>query len=130
LPYGYRWLVEQQLTTFGPWYFIEDQVESDAARGEFRAETAAPNPSAIKDVQPFARHAACDDLAGFVIRGGQVSPEVVQVHLTYGAKPELAGYPGMTVYQSTWDWLADSVVSEMRLVAERLEAYHQQQAQK
>jgi hypothetical protein len=126
LPYAYCWLVEQSLTAFGPWYFIGDQAESDAARGEFRAETAEPNSSPVKDCQPFARHAACDDMAGFVIRGGQVTAEVVYVHLTYAGRPELPGFPGMTVYPSVWDWLAVCVVAEMRLVAERLEQHQRQ----
>src|SRR5687768_12428796 len=105
LPLAYRWLVEQGLTRFGPWYFIEEQAHSDAFRAEFVKEVAAPNPSPVKDFQPFAHHAACDDFAGFVLRDGQVTQEVAYVHLTFAGRPELPGYPGMTLYATVWDWL-------------------------
>src|SRR5262245_57596315 len=124
LPFAYRWLVEQGLTEFGPWYFIEEQADSDLFRVEFVKEVAAPNPSSVNDLQPFARHAACDDFAGFVIRDGQVTSEVLYVHLTFAGRPEVPGYPGMILYESVWTWLTDLVIGEMRLVTERLEEYH------
>jgi hypothetical protein len=128
LPFGYRWLVEQGLTQFAPWYFIEEQADSDGFRAEFAKEVAAPNPSLVKNFQPFARHTACDDFAGFVIRDGQVTKEVLCVHLTFAGGPELPGYPGMTLYEDVWAWLSDCVVAEMRLVAARLEEYHGRQS--
>ena len=128
LPFAYRYLVEQGLTRFGPWYLIEDQAESDGFRAEFVREVAVPNSSRIKDFQPFARHAACDDFAGFVLwQGrweGRVSPEVVVVHLTFSGKPETPGYPGMTRYPDVWAWLSECVLEEMRLVVQRLEEHH------
>src|SRR5262245_55125809 len=120
LPFAYRWLVDQGLTQFGPWYFIDDQATSDTFRAEFIREVSAPNPSVIKDLQPFAQHGACDDFAGFVVREGQVTPEVLYVHLTFSGKTEPAGFPNMTTYKDVWTWLSDCVVGEMRLVAERL----------
>jgi hypothetical protein len=129
LPFAYRWLVEQGLTQFGPWYFIDAQVESDAFRAEFAKEVAAPNPSTVKDFQPFARHGACDDFAGFVIRDGRVTKEVLYVHLTFAGRAELPGYPGMTRYEDVWAWLSGCVVEEMRLVADRLEEYHARKPQ-
>jgi len=77
LPAAYRWLVGQGLTDFGPWYLIEKQAESDAFRAEFRKEVASPNPSPIKDFQPFARHGGCDDFAGFVLWDGRIDKEVL-----------------------------------------------------
>jgi hypothetical protein len=126
-PFAYRWLVEQGLTRFGPWYFIEEQAGSDRFRAEFAKEVAAPNPSPVKDFQPFARHAACDDFAGFLIRDGRVTKEVLYVHLTFAGRPELPGYPSMTHYEDVWAWLSDCVVEEMRLVADRLEEHHSRQ---
>jgi hypothetical protein len=127
LPFAYRWLVEQGLTQFGPWYFIEERADSDNFRAEFRKEVAAPNPASVKDFLPFARHAACDDFAGFVIRDQQVTKEVLVVHLTFAGRPELPDFPGMTCYEDIWAWLADGVIEEMRLVAERLENDHSRQ---
>jgi hypothetical protein len=128
LPFAYRWLVEQGLTEFGPWCFIEEQADSDTFRAEFVREVAAPNPSAVKDFQPFARQAACDDFAGFVIRGNHISKEVLYVHLTFAGKAEAPGFPGMTLYEDVWEWLADCVVEEMRVVADRLEEYQSRQS--
>jgi hypothetical protein len=129
LPFAYRWLVEQGLIRFGPWYFIEEQTDSDAFRAEYIKEVASPNPALIKDFQPFARHAACDDFAGFVIRGGVLTREVLYVHLTFAGGPEMAGFPGTTLYEDVWAWLSDCVVEEMRLVADRLEEYHRRESQ-
>jgi hypothetical protein len=36
----------------------------------------------------------------------------------------------MTLYDDVWAWLADCVVEEMRLVADRLEEYHRRESQK
>jgi hypothetical protein len=113
--------VEQGLTQFGPWYFIDEQAESDGFRAEFAKEVATPNSSAVKDFQPFARHTACDDFAGFVIHGGQVTKEVLHVHLTFAGRPELEGWPGSTRYEDLWAWLSDCVVEEMRIMAHRFE---------
>jgi hypothetical protein len=121
LPFAYQWLVEQRLTELGPWYFIEEQTDSDAFREEFRREVAPPNSSSVTDFQPFARSAGCDDFAGFVIRGGQVTKEVLYVHLTFSKRPEAPGYPGMTLYDDVWDWLSGCVIQEMRRVVDRLE---------
>jgi hypothetical protein len=122
LPFSYRWLVEQGLTRFGPWYFIEEQSQSDMFRREFAKEVADPNPAEVKDFQPFAKHAAYDDLAGFVIRDGRVTTEVLFVHLTFKGRAERPGWPNMTLYDDVWTWFADCVVEDMRLVTERLEA--------
>jgi hypothetical protein len=129
LPFAYLWLVEQGLTRFGPWQFIEDQAASDAFRAEFGREVAPPNPSTIKDFLPFAQHGACDDFAGFVVRGGRTTKEVLYVHLTFSGRPEMEGFPGMTLYEDLWGWLSDCVVEEMRLVADRLEHYHSQESE-
>jgi hypothetical protein len=129
LPFAYRWLVEQGLTRFGPWHFIEEQAESDGFRAEFAREVAAPHPSSVRDFQPFARHAACDDFAGFIIRDGRVANEVLCVHLTFAGRTELPGYPGMTRNEDVWAWLSGCVVEEMRLVADRLAEYHARQPQ-
>jgi hypothetical protein len=121
LPLAYGWLVRQGVSTLGNWYFIDDQSDSDSFRQEFIRETAAPNDSAVKDFQPVIRHVACDDFAGFVIRDGRVTGEVVLVHLTFAGRPELPGFPGMTVYNDIWDWLDDCVdVDEDSRLVERL----------
>jgi hypothetical protein len=124
LPFAYQWLVHQGLTNFGPWYFIKEQRQSDVLRSEFIKETAAPNTSEVKDFQPFARHAACDDFAGFVISEGKVTGPVVLVHLTFAGRAELPGYPGMMLYEDIWAWFSACVVEDMRNVADRLEAFH------
>jgi hypothetical protein len=128
LPYGYRWLFERGLTDFGPWYLISEQSDSDAMRQEFVKETSAPNPSQVKDFQPFAKAAGNDDVAGFVIRSGKVSKEVLLVHLTWSSRPELEGYPGMTLYSDVWEWFADCVVGEMKYVAENEEEYYEKRS--
>jgi hypothetical protein len=129
LPFAYRWLVDQGLTRFGPWHFIEDQAASDAFRAELGREVAPPNPSTIKDFFPFAQHGGCDDFAGFVVRGGQITTEVLYVHLTFSGRTEMEGFPAMTLYEDLWGWLSDCVVEEMRLVADRLEQYHNQESE-
>jgi hypothetical protein len=129
LPFASRWLVEEGLTEFRPWCFIEEQAESDIFRAEFAKEVAAPNPSVIKDFQPFARHGACDDFAGFIIRDGRITKEVLYVHLTFLGRSERAGFPGMTRYDDVWAWLTECVIDEMRLVADRLEEHHRRRPQ-
>jgi hypothetical protein len=121
LPTAYRWLVSQRLTDFGPWYLIEKQAESDAFRAEFCKEVAPPNPSPIKDFQPFARHGGHDDFAGFVLWHGRIDKQVVVVHLTFAGRAELPGFPGMTRYEDLWAWLAECVVPDMRQAAEGMD---------
>lgn len=128
LPFAYRWLVSQGLTQFGPWQFLDTQADSDGFRAEFAKEVAAPNPSSVKDFQPFASHAACDDFAGFIIRDGRASREVLHVHLTFAGRPELPNYPSMTRYENIWAWLSECVIEELQIVSERLEAFHHRQS--
>ena len=123
LQFAYRWLIQEGFTHFGPWHFIDDQFASDSFRAEFAKEVADPNPSPVKDFQAFAHHAACDDFAGFVIRDGRVTEGVLDVHLTWSGRVELTGWPSMTVYDDIWAWLAKSVIEEMRVVVDRLQAY-------
>lgn len=122
LPFAYHWLVRQGVVRLGNWCIIEDQSESDLIRQEFIRETAAPNDSAVKDFQPVIRHVAHDDFVGFIIREGTVTDEVLSVHLTFAGRPELPGFPGMTVYEDIWDWLDDCVdVDQDRRLVERLQ---------
>jgi hypothetical protein len=86
---------------------------SEDFREEFRKETAAPNSSKIKDFQPFAQGGNGDDIAGFVLVNGAVQKSVVEVHLTWARHPEAEGWPGMVLYASLWEWLADSVIRGM-----------------
>jgi hypothetical protein len=127
LPYGYRWFVENKLVNLRPWYFITEQSTSDAFRREFIKETSDPNPSKVKDLQPFAMVGGNDDVAGFAIHAGRVSNEVVVVHLTWSGRSEFEGFPGMTRYADIWEWFADCVIGEMKHVAENEEAYYQRQ---
>jgi hypothetical protein len=128
LPYAYRWLVEQGLTRFGPWWFIEEQVESDGLRKEFAIEAASPNPMEVKDIQPFASMAGiCDDVAGFVIRNGQVTKEVLGVHLTWAGRPEKPGWPDRQLFEDVWAFLAERVIWEMSEVAARFETNHREE---
>jgi hypothetical protein len=105
LPFAYGWLVGHGVSTIGNWYLIRDQLESDAFRREFVRETTAPNDSPVKDFQPIIRHVAYDDFAGFMIRDGRVTDEVILVHLTFAGKPESTGFPNLTIYANIWDWL-------------------------
>jgi hypothetical protein len=61
LPYGYRWLVEGDLTDFGPWYLIDEQSESDGLWRQFIRDTSAPHLSVGQDFQPCAAAAAVGD---------------------------------------------------------------------
>jgi hypothetical protein len=129
LPYAYRFLVEHGVTQFGPWCFIEDQAGSDALRTEFVKEVAAPNPSKVKDFQPFASMSGiCDDFAGFVIRDGHATNEVLGVHLTWLGRPENPGWPDMQLFPDIWAFLSERVIPEMAMCAERFEAYHDQES--
>lgn len=125
MPGAYRWLVSRGLTDFGPWCLIDSQEQADGFRRELQQETASPNPSPVKDFQPFAWTGANDDVAGFIIRDGVVTSEVVVVHLTWTGRPEHPDYPGMTRYADVWRWLAECVVPEMKYAAENEEAYEQ-----
>jgi hypothetical protein len=111
--------VEEGLTRFGPWRFLEIQAHSDGFRQEFMKEVTALHASLDKDVQPFAQNA--DDIAGFIIRNGEVTEEVLCVHLTFSGRNEVPGFPGMQHYDDIWAWLAECVLEEMRSLAPLIE---------
>ena len=112
LPAGYRWLIASRLLEWGGgwWSLLDDQQASESFRSEFKAEVADPNPSLVKDLQPFARVPSSDDVAGFVIAYGRVTNRVLAVHLTYSKRPEVPGWPEMTEYASIWEWIVDEVI--------------------
>jgi hypothetical protein len=113
LPLSYKWLHASNLLSWTSWHLLGDQQTSEAFRDEFQKETAAPNSSNVKDFQPFAQGGNGDDVAGFVLIKGVVQKSVVEVHLTWARQPEAEGWPGMALYDSLWEWLADSVIRGM-----------------
>jgi hypothetical protein len=113
LPIGYKWLCRSNVLKWTSWHLIPDQQTSDAFREELQKETASPNPSKVKDIQPFAQGGNGDDIAGFVLSNGTVQQSVVEVHLTWAKRPESEGWPGMALYSGLWEWLADSVIQGM-----------------
>lgn len=118
LPLPYRWLYAHGVTELRPWSFIETQASAIALRDEFLLETAAPNPSVVRDWIPFARHHAQDDFAGFVLDDGKPTGEVAVVHLTWKRSAEVPGFPGITTYRDGWDWIARCLMPDTHEWAE------------
>lgn len=120
LPVGYRWLVLKGVVDLGPWYMIEGQEQAESYRKEWHCEIAPPNTSPIEDWFPFAHKRVYHEFAGFVIKDGQVTSEVMVIHLTWTHRPELPGYPSMQRFRSIWSWLRAEVVPALgRWVDER-----------
>ena len=97
---------------------INAQSEALGLRAEFLAEVAPPNPSAIRDWFPFARHQAQDDVAGFVLRDGEATGEVAVVRLTWTQRSEQPGWPGTELYRDGWAWIAERLLPDTREWAE------------
>jgi hypothetical protein len=109
MPLPYRWLWRHGLRELPPWSLIDDQARALALRDEFLIEAAAPNPIAITDWFPFARHQAQDDYAGFVMDAGVATDEVAVVHLTFKRSAELPGWPGYSRVGDFWSWLKSAI---------------------
>ena len=112
LPTAYALLAEDLQEWLDPWHLL-DQEGSEALREEFRDETAPPNPSPIKDCQPFAASGASDDMAAFVIEDGRVTEKVISVHLTWAGKPEVEGCPACAVFDNFWSFLREGLIPEL-----------------
>jgi hypothetical protein len=109
MPLPYRWIWRHGFRELPPWSLIVDQAQAIALRDEFLREAAAPNPIAIRDWFPFARHQAQDDYAGLILDAGVATDEVAIVHLTFKRGVELPGWPGYSRVGDLWRWLKDVV---------------------
>lgn len=104
LPIEYRWLKAHRFEGFLPWWFI-DTPGQEGLRVEYQKETG-------QDFYPFARRQDCDDVAGFMIKNGEIQKEIVSVHLTWKGKLEAEGFPAMVVYKDIFAWLSQEVLPE------------------
>jgi hypothetical protein len=99
-----RWLRGHKFTGFTPWHFVEGDVGREGLRRELQLETSG-GPDPALDFYPFATRQDRDDVAGFLIRDGVITTEVLVVHLTWRRSPEGPGWPMTARFESIWAWL-------------------------
>jgi hypothetical protein len=103
-PTEYRWLRAHGFKGLTPWHCLDDEMRAAALRQEFLREIQGGSIP-VQDFLPFAAAQHMDDVAGFIVRGGSITPQVCVAHLTWRGGPEVSGYPLHTLYATVWDWL-------------------------
>ena len=103
-PVEYRWLRAHGFKGLTPWHCLDDAAVATAWRREFAAE-AGGGSIPVRDILPFAYAQHTDNVAGFVVAGGTVSPQVCVAYLTWRRRPEAPGWPSYALYAGVWDWL-------------------------
>jgi hypothetical protein len=112
LPLGYRWLRANGVHRLVPWTFIDDPAEVQRLRGEFVREVAPPNDTPVRDLFPFAQRKDREEVAGFVVAGGQLLGEVVLVALTWRGRPEKAGWPAVQRFDDFWVFAREALLED------------------
>ncbi|OWK37817.1 hypothetical protein [Fimbriiglobus ruber] len=102
-PTEYRWLRAHGFKGLTPWHCLDDASVAAGWRREFAAE-AGGGSIPVRDILPFAYAQHTDDVAGFVVSGGTVTPQVCVAHLTWSGKPEEPGWPSCVLFPGVWDW--------------------------
>ena len=104
LPLEFRWLLAHDFKGFTPWHLIDENL-LNAYRAEFQKETG-------QDFYPFARRQDCDDFAGFRLENGEITSEVVVVHLTWSGRLEAPYNPITHIRKDAFEWLREDVLPE------------------
>src|SRR4051812_48218815 len=81
-PTEYRWLRAHGFKGLTPWHCLDDAGRAAVLRREFLAEVRGGSIP-VRDFLPFAAAQHMDDVAGFVVARGSVTPQVCVAHLTW-----------------------------------------------
>lgn len=102
LPLEYRWLKAHNFNGFTPWHLIESK-KSEWLRKEYQLETG-------NVIFPFAKRQDNDVIAGFEILNGNITSNVLTVHLTWSSKNEKNGFPITKLSKNVFDWMKTVVI--------------------
>ena len=117
-PLSYRWFISRGLTSWQPWYFIDDQqslrLDPDFSKNDFAVRAFKTETRADFDVYLFARRQDMDDFAFFVVKDGKIEDKVVTIHLTFAKKLELkAPLQYGQVTRSFVAWMREDVIPDV-----------------
>ncbi len=104
-PLSYRWLRANGVDRLVPWHFIYEP-ERRGAGEQFAREWPAGG-----SLYTFAYRQDCDDFAGFVVRDGQATDEVIYYHPSF----QQSGLnPGIITgtYPDLWSFLQKVVIGD------------------
>ena len=114
LPLAYRWLRANGVHRLLPWTFLDESEEAQRLRGEFVREVTPPNDTLVRDLCPFAQRKDRDEIAGFIVAGGQVTEEVALVALTWRGRPEKAGWPALQRFADLWIFAREALLEDAK----------------
>ncbi len=105
LPLSYRWLRANGVSQLVPWHFL-DGAEGHSASMQFAREWPAGG-----SLHTFARRQDCDDFAGFVIRDGHLTDQVIYYHPSFQRSGLNSGIISGT-YPDLWSFLREVVIPD------------------
>ncbi|HVY23715.1 MAG TPA: hypothetical protein VG962_10220 [Steroidobacteraceae bacterium] len=90
-----------------PWFFFnsEEEPQMDNVREEYQVETG-------DDFLPFAYRGDRDDFAGFRIDQGQITGDVITVHIAWSRKREPSDFDTRKVSPSLIHWIRDVAMGD------------------
>lgn len=111
-PNALRWFLAQGLTTFAPWYFIEEPDEMEFAADAFRREDVSSG-----NVFVFARRQDRDDFAGLELVDGRITDTVIYFHPVFDGSTQPSSRTWNIVldtYDDVFAFVAKCVIPDMK----------------
>ena len=112
-PNALRWFLVQNLESFTPWHFIENEGDFEFAANAFQRESLGDSRIFV-----FARRQDNDQFAGLEIVDGNITDEVIVFHPSFSTSTNEKHWDIVNqVFGDVFDFVSEQVIPDMKMWA-------------
>ena len=112
-PNALRWFLVQNLESFTPWHFLENEGDFEFAANAFQRESLGNSRIFV-----FARRQDNDQFAGLEIVDGNITDKVIVFHPSFSTSSNEKHWDIVNqVFGDVFDFVSEQVIPDMKMWA-------------